>query len=174
MVYFYPVLVKGLGYTNTVTAQYMTVPIWVVGFVFTIISGFGTDRIPRYRGLLIAGCLLLLMVMAIITCVVYNFTARYVFLAFMAGGVWGAYALIIAYVAELFQDLLPEVRAVVVGLVGMAANTGYIYGAYLFPKEHAPKYLLGFGVVAATAAISSIILIILWVMVRRTERLRTG
>src|ERR1043166_5109774 len=25
MVYFYPVLVKGLGYTNTVKAQYMTV-----------------------------------------------------------------------------------------------------------------------------------------------------
>jgi len=174
MVYFYPVLVKGLGYTNTITAQYMTVPIWVVGFVFTMICGFGSDRIPQYRGLLIAGCLFLLMVMAIITCVVYGFTARYVFLAFMAGGIWGAYAQLIAYSAELFQDRPPEVRAVVVGLVAMAGNTGYIYGAYLFPREHAPKYLLGFGMVSATAGVASIIHMLIWAKVRRAKRLRTG
>jgi hypothetical protein len=174
MAYFYPALVKGLGYTNSVTAQYMTVPIWVVGFVFTVIVGFGADRIPQHRTLLIAGCLLLLTVMGVITCVVYGFTARYVFLSFMTGGAWGAFSQAIAFMAEVFQDRPPEMRAIAMGVITMAANTGNIYGAYLFPKEHAPKYLLGFGMVAATGGVSTIIYMLIWSMIRREKRLRTG
>lgn len=34
--YFYPTLVKGLGYTTTV-AQYMTIPIYVAAFIVTVI-----------------------------------------------------------------------------------------------------------------------------------------
>ncbi len=174
MAYFYPLLVRGLGYTNPITAQYMTVPIWAVGFVFAVGSGFIADRIPQHRALYIAGCLSLLAVMAIVTCGVHNFTARYVFLAFMTGGVWGGFSQAAAYIAELFQDKPPEVRAVTMGIMTMAANTGNIYGAYLFPAENAPKHLLGFGMVAATAGCSTIIFAFLWYMQTGRNRVAKG
>ncbi|KAK1749607.1 hypothetical protein QBC47DRAFT_407885 [Echria macrotheca] len=53
MVYFYPVLVKGLGYTDPVIAQFITVPILTVGFVFTPVSGIVGNRSPPKRGHLI-------------------------------------------------------------------------------------------------------------------------
>jgi MFS family permease len=150
------------------------VPIWVVGFVFTISVGFGADRIPQHRTLFIAGSVCILSIMGIATCIVYNFTARYVFLSFMTGGVWGAYSQAVAFMAEVFQDRPPEMRAIAMGIMTAAANTGFIYGAYLFPKEHAPKYLLGFGVVAATGGVTTIIYIFIWSMLRRERHLRTG
>ncbi|KAK3313973.1 major facilitator superfamily domain-containing protein [Apodospora peruviana] len=171
MAYFYPVLVKGLGYDDPITAQYMTVPIWVVGFVFAVSSGSISDRMPQYRALIIAACLGLNGLMAAITCGVYDFKARYVLLAFMTGGVWGGFTQAMAFTAELFQHFPPEVRALALGIMSIAANTGNIYGAYIFPKEHAPKYLLGFGMVAATGTLSGGIFALMWYWGRREKRI---
>ena len=157
MAYFYPVLVRGLGYLDPIKAQYMTVPIWVVGFVFSLASGLLGDRIPRLRPLIIIGGNGLLTIMAVLTCAVYDFKARYVFLAFMTGGVWGAFSQTLAYIAELFGEALPEVRAFSIGVMAATAQTGNIYGAYLFPAENAPKHLLGFGLVAGTAGACAIL-----------------
>ncbi|KAF4919796.1 putative transporter [Colletotrichum viniferum] len=44
--YFYPTLVHGLGFTSTVQAQYMTVPIYAFAFVCTAITGYFGDKIP--------------------------------------------------------------------------------------------------------------------------------
>ena len=56
----------------------------------------------------------------------------------------------IALVATTFSDMEPEVRAFAVSLPGCAGNFGNVYGAYLFPRESGPKFLLGFGVVTGT------------------------
>ncbi|KAK4182958.1 putative transporter-like protein 21 [Podospora australis] len=170
MAYFYPVLVRGLGYTDPVKAQYMTVPIWAVGLVFTMASGFVTDRLPHWRVPVLASCLLLSVIMAVITCAVYNFKARYVFLALMTGGVWAGFTQGIAYIAELFQDVPPEQRAVTMGLMSVVGSTGNVYGAYLFPAGHAPKYLVGFGMVAATGAIAAGSFLLIWILERRKQR----
>jgi len=112
--------------------------------------------------------------MGVATCAVYDFTARYVFLSFMTGGVWGAFSQAVAFMAEVFQDRPPEMRAVAMGIMTMVSNTSSIYGAYLFPKEHAPKYLLGFSMVAGTGGASTIIYILMWSAIRREKRQRTG
>jgi predicted MFS family arabinose efflux permease len=112
----------------------------------------------------------LMMIMSIVTCVVYGFTARYVFLALMTGGIWGAYSQILAYTAQVFQNRPHEVRAMSIGLITTVVNTGNIYGSYLFPKEDAPKYLLGFGVVSGTAAISIFTYSFIWYMERKRLR----
>ncbi|KAK4209549.1 putative transporter-like protein 21 [Rhypophila decipiens] len=170
IVYFYPVLVKGLGYDNPVKAQYMTVPLWVVGFVFSILSGIIGDRIPQHRAIVIVAGLSTSVILAIATCFVFDFTARYVLIAFMTGGVWAAFSGTFALCAELFQDVPPEVRALTLGIMSMASNTGNVYGAYLWPKEHAPKYLLGFGMVAATAGMTSIIFTAMWLKQQQERR----
>lgn len=150
----------------------MTVPLWVVGFFFSLAAGFVCDRVPQHRGILIAAWLSSTVVLAIVICVVYNFTARYVLLAFMTGGVWAAFSQTMAFCAELFQDVPPEVRALTLGIMSMASNVGNVYGAYLWPKEHAPKYLLGFGMVAGTATAVMIIFTFMWYKGRRDARLK--
>jgi len=172
LVYFYPVLVKGLGYTDPIMAQYMTAPIWGVAVVFNLASGFGADRIPQYRGLVVTFGLALISLTAILTCVIYDFTARYVLLSFMTGGLWVAYSQSLAYLAELFRDLDPGVRSFCIGIMTIAAQTGYLYGAYLFPNENAPKHLLGFGTVAGTSACGAVLYCFLWWAVRYSERRR--
>ncbi|KAK3934630.1 major facilitator superfamily domain-containing protein, partial [Diplogelasinospora grovesii] len=150
LTYFYPTLVNGLGYTSTVAAQYMTVPIWMAAFVCTLGSGFLCDRIPGYRGLVIAAWLILAMIASILICVIYDYAARYALLAIMSAGVWSSVALGISFTATMFGPMEPEARAVMLAFPPAAGNAGNIYGAYLFPAEGAPKYLLGFGVISGT------------------------
>jgi MFS family permease len=174
MAYFYPVVVRGLGYTDPIKAQYMTVPIWTVAFVFAMVGGFVADRVPRRRPLLIMSGFGLLTVMAIGVCSVYGFKARYVLLAFMTGGAWVGFSQSSAYLAELFAPDLPEVRALCFGIVAATAQIGNIYGAYLFPAENAPKHLLGFGTVAGTSGLCVFIFLFVYWKERRELGQRTG
>lgn len=125
-------------------------------------AGWICDRWPHYRAWLIVSGFGLLSVMAIAACAVYEFKARYVLLAFMTGGLWGGFSQSLAYIAEVFQEMPPEVRAVQIGVMTAAANTGNIYGAYLWPAENAPKHLLGFGMVASTSAVAAFLFWVIW------------
>ena len=149
--YFYPTLVQGLGYTAT-KAQFMVVPIYAVAFVAVAFTGYFMDKIPRHRGLVISLWLTLSMVCGIVVCTVYNFTARYILLIFMAAGLWASNGLSLSYAASTFGPMQVEVRAVSLALVNALGNLAQIYGAYLFPSDEAPKYLKGFGVISGMCA----------------------
>ena len=66
----------------------MVVPIYAVAFVAVAVTGFFSDKYPHQRGIIISVWLSLSMVCSIAICAVYNFTARYVLLVFMAAGLW--------------------------------------------------------------------------------------
>jgi MFS family permease len=149
--YFYPTLVKGLGYTSTM-AQYMVVPIYAVAFVAVALTGYFCDKIPEYRGMVTALWLAASMVCSIVVCVVYNFTARYVLLVFMAAGLWASNGLALSYAGATFGPMQQEVRAVSLAFVNAMGNLAQIYGAYLFPSDDSPKYLMGFGVISGMCA----------------------
>jgi len=100
--------------------------------------------------------------MSVVICVVYNLTARYALICLMTGGIFISYGQILAYGGELFYDMHPDVRSFAVGILVIFSQTGYIYGAYLFPAENAPKHLLGFGTVAATAGVCGILHVFIW------------
>lgn len=57
---FMPAIVRGLGYAS-VTANLMTVPIYVCSLVFFLIIAYFSDR-TGYRGPYLAGCLLCLII----------------------------------------------------------------------------------------------------------------
>lgn len=164
--YFYPTLVQGLGYKSTM-AQYMVIPIYAVSFVTVVTSGIVMDRYHQYRGLAIATWLGLSTVCCIVVCVVYNFTARYVLLIFMASGLWASNALGLSYASSTFGDMEQETKGVALALVNALGNLAQIYGAYLFPKDDAPKYLLGFGVIAGMCGVGVMIYISAHVLLRR-------
>lgn len=169
--YFYPTLVHGLGYTSTVQAQYMTVPIYAVAFICTAISGIFADKIPNYRGLVIASWLAFSLITSILVCTIYNFTARYVLLVLMAAGLWASNAISLSFAGATFGSLQPEVRAIALALVNAMGNLAQIYGAYLFPSEDAPKYLMGFGVISGMLGFGVCVYIVMHVLTRRKEGL---
>lgn len=107
-------------------------------------------------------------IITIVVCAVYSSAiARYVLLVLMAGGVWSAIALNLSLLTATFSDMQPEVRAFAVSLPGSAGNFGNVYGAYLFPKESGPKYLLGFGMICATLGVGAVLFLVLHVLLRR-------
>ncbi|RJE25139.1 Major Facilitator Superfamily [Aspergillus sclerotialis] len=166
MSYFYPTLVEGLGYKGEMI-QYMVVPIYAVAFIVILAAGYFNDKYPKVRGIFIALLLAMSMVCGIIVCAVYNYTARYVLLVFMASGLLSANGLSLAYASSTFAPMQPETRAVSLAFVNALANLSGIYGAYLFPSEDAPKYLMGFGVIAGLSALGVVIYSSAHVLVRR-------
>lgn len=171
--YFYPTLVKGLGYTDTITAQYMTVPIYAVAFVCTAVTTYFADSISNHRGLVISGWLTFSLITSILVCVIYNFTARYALLVLMAAGLWSSNAVSLSYASATFGSMQPEVRAIAVALVNALGNLAQIYGAYLFPAHDKPKYLMGFGVISGMLGFGICVYIFLHVALRRKEGITT-
>ena len=129
-------------------AQYMTIPIYIAAFICTAITGVFMDRHPTKRGYVLACWMSVAMLCAIVTCVVYNFKARYALLVVMASGLWASNGLALSYTSSTFSETPAEVRAILLAFVNAMGNLAQIYGAYLFPSNDAPKYLLGFGVIS--------------------------
>ncbi|KAK0664381.1 putative transporter [Lasiodiplodia hormozganensis] len=157
--YFYPTLVKGLGYTSHM-AQYMVVPIYAASFVAVFLSAILLDKLPTYRGMAIAMWLLLATGTSIaVTCLPNAFTARYVLLVLMASGLWSANALALSYASSTFGACMRsrEVRGVALALVNALGNLAQIYGAYLFPTDDAPGYTMGFGVISAMCGVGVLV-----------------
>lgn len=167
LTYFYPTLVNGLGYTQTVQAQYMTVPIYAVAFVCTAISGYFADKIPQWRGVFIACWLTFSMITSILVCVLHNFTVRYALLVLMAAGLWSSNALSLSFASSTFGSMDAEVRAIALAVMNGLGNLAQIYGAYLFPSKDAPQYLMGFGVISGMLGFGVGVYITMHILVRR-------
>ncbi|KAL8810628.1 MAG: hypothetical protein Q9200_002420 [Gallowayella weberi] len=152
--YFYPTLVEGLGYKSN-KAQYMTVPIYAVAFVCNAFTGYISDKIPSRRGMIIASWLALSLCCSVATTIATDFKARYVLLVFMAAGLWSSNALALSFASSSFAHMAREGRAVSLAFVNAMGNLAQIYGAYLFPAEDAPRYIMGFSVLVVTALVGS-------------------
>jgi hypothetical protein len=98
---------------------------------------------------------------------VYNFTARYVLLVFMAAALWSTNGLSLSYMSSTFGAMPQETRAVSLALVNALGNLAQIYGAYLFPSDDAPKYLLGFGVISGMCAFGVLVYAVAHVVLRK-------
>ncbi|KAI1625277.1 major facilitator superfamily domain-containing protein [Exophiala viscosa] len=90
--YFYPTLVKGLGYTST-NAQYMTAPIYLIALFVALPVCFFADRHPSKRGLMLVGTMAFGCIFSALTTAIENFVARYVFLCFINSAIWTGNAL---------------------------------------------------------------------------------
>ncbi|KAH9206573.1 hypothetical protein DL95DRAFT_315392 [Leptodontidium sp. 2 PMI_412] len=111
------------------------------------------------------------MITSIAVCTVYNFTARHVLLVLMAAGQWASNALALSFSSSSFAYMPPEVRAVAIALVNAMGNFAQIYGAYLFPSEDKPKYLLGFGVITGMLGLGVFVYIVMHILIRKRTAL---
>lgn len=130
----------------------MLVPIYGVGFVLTLTAGVVNDKIPTYRGAIIASLLGMSCICSVVVCAVYNYTARYVLLVFLASGNMAANAQSLAYASSTCAPMPQEVRGVSLAFINSLASLSGIYGAYIFPSKDSPKYIPGFVTVSCCLA----------------------
>ncbi|KAK9244038.1 major facilitator superfamily domain-containing protein [Lipomyces tetrasporus] len=149
--YFYPTLVKNLGYTGS-KVQYMTVPIYAVAFVCNLATSYVGDRqLHNYRGYLISACMVIVCITGIATCVVYSYTVRYILLVLMCAAVWAGTAGCLAFASSSFGYMEREARGISLAAMNGIGTAATIYGSFLFPDKDSPKYIMGFSVVSATS-----------------------
>lgn len=168
----------------------MTMPIYGVAFICTAITAYFSDKIPAWRGLVIACWLTFSLICSIIVCVVYNFTApRYVLLVLMAAGLWATNAGTLAFASSAFAGMHPQARGVSLALVNALGNLAQIYGSvcshvsnsllqrliqeklqYLFPDSDRPKYIKGFSVISAMLVVGIIVFSGLHIWFRRNAK----
>ncbi|KAJ5266623.1 major facilitator superfamily domain-containing protein [Penicillium angulare] len=158
LTYFYPTLVQGLfGNASTEKINLLTVPIYGAAFVATGFTSYFSDKIPSWRGFIIACWLTFSLICSIIVCAVYNHTARYVLMVLMACGLWATNGGTLAYASSAFAGMHPQARGVSLALVNAMGNLAQIYGSYLFPESDSPQYIMGFSVISAMLALGVVV-----------------
>lgn len=167
--YFYPTLVIGLGY-DSILAQFMTVPIFAAAFFATATIGYFADKKTTWRGAILGSLMSIAMLCAILTCTIFNLKTRYVLLVVMASALWASNGLALSYASVTFGAMPIEARAVSLAFVNAMGNLAQIYGAYLFPSDDGPKYVLGFGVISGMCLTGSVSYYSLHYLLRRHPR----
>jgi hypothetical protein len=144
--YFIPTITVTLGY-DTVTAQYMTVPIYAVAALCLNILAWSSDKHAERRWH-ITGALAVGFVCSTVCAAVEKAVVRYVMICFIAASIWSALPLILSWTSGVF-NLPAEKRAIVLAMVNAFGNFSSVYGSRIWPSTDSPTYHIGFGVTAA-------------------------
>ncbi|KAK1521071.1 allantoate permease [Colletotrichum abscissum] len=152
--YFIPTIVKQMGYTS-VMAQYMTIPIWMVGAVFLLVLSYTADK-TRDRRWHITGCMCLSFICTLVCVTVSNPKVVYAMLCFYIAGLYTALPLMLNWTSEVIS-LPAEKRAVVVALVNSVGNLSAVYGSRLWPSSDGPRFVKGFAVTGAFTGFGTIL-----------------
>ncbi|EXJ62223.1 hypothetical protein A1O7_02656 [Cladophialophora yegresii CBS 114405] len=166
-----PTVIRQMGYTSA-HAQLMTIPIYVVGMVATVIVAFWADHIQQRTPFIIGGFAI----------GVVGFIAQlaiphprypgvaYFFLFLVATGLYCPFTCVVTLVAN---NLAPSSkRAVGMALLISIGNMGGICGSNIYLAAQAPKYPTGFGVSLGCCVLGIIAAMILRVEYSRQNRAR--
>ncbi|KAJ8118147.1 hypothetical protein OPT61_g805 [Boeremia exigua] len=154
--YFIPTIVRQMGYAS-VTAQYMTIPIWMVAAVFLVVLSFTADRTGDRRWH-IAGCMGLSFICTIVCIAVSHPVVLYTMLCFYIAGLYTALPLILNWASEVIA-LPAEKRAVVVAFVNSVGNLSAVYGSRLWPASDGPNFIKGFATTGAFTGFATLLAI---------------
>jgi predicted MFS family arabinose efflux permease len=152
--YFIPTILKTLGYTS-VTAQWMTVPIWTTGGICMLALSYSSDKTQDRRWHIFG-----LFVVPIVACLVSLFVeqgaAKYAMMCFLIAGIYTAVPLILNWASEVVS-FPAQKRSVSIAFINSFGHLSLIYGSYLWPSANAPRHVLGFSAVAALCGAAALL-----------------
>jgi sugar phosphate permease len=154
--YFVPSILKTMGYTS-VTAQWMTVPIWITGTVTQLVLSWTSDKTldRRWHSF---GLFVLSAVACIISAFVSSAVAKYVMMCLLVAGLYTGLPLMLNWTSEMipFPD---QKRSIAIAFVNSFGHLAIIYGSYLWPSGNAPQHLLGFATLTGTCGLGALLAI---------------
>ncbi|KAL1861093.1 hypothetical protein Plec18170_001608 [Paecilomyces lecythidis] len=172
---FMPAIVRGLGYTS-VTANLMTVPIYICALIFFLVIAFLSDR-QGLRGPYIAGCLLCLIIGYALLISVENLKVRF-FASFVAAlGIYPTTGLSIMWLQDNVSKHYK--RATMVGFTLCLGNTAGVAVGQIFTAQSSPRYIPGLSIALGLACFAFVdVLAIMasftWVNRKRAAKIRSA
>ncbi|RAH74953.1 MFS general substrate transporter [Aspergillus aculeatinus CBS 121060] len=152
--YFFPTIVKTLGFDNTITLL-ITAPVYVFGF-FTALGNSLIANRTNHRAILIIWPLCVDIVGNIMVISSRATAVRYVGMFLMCAGSYSAFNVVQAWIASTIPRTRTK-RAIVYALVNLFGNSSNIYGSYFFPTSDGPQYRPG-GITLSSFAAAGIVL----------------
>jgi MFS family permease len=166
-----PTIIKQLGYTSA-EAQLMTIPIYVVGAISTVVFARLADkRQKRWLFIVIPFSIALIGFIGVLSIPHPRLPGlTYFFLFFITGGL---YPSLIGCVSWVGNNLAPSYkRAIGMALLMTVGGLGGAVGSNIFLQEQAPNYWVGYGVCAFIVAASIVSAIVLQWATKRINRKR--
>jgi MFS family permease len=168
---FFPTLVSGLGFGNSVTSLLMTAPPYVVGTACTFYVAWDSDR-RRERGLHIIIPLSCSVLGFIVTVATGNPAARYAMTFLYAAGCFSANTLQYTWAVSTLSQT-PEKRAASGAIVNIFGHLGNVWSPYFFPDRDAPRYTMAMILQIVFACLGiTLAAIIKWHLTKKNNKLR--
>ncbi|KAI7914558.1 hypothetical protein M0657_009419 [Pyricularia oryzae] len=154
---FLPTIIFGMGYTST-TAQLLTAPPNMTGFVSVIVCSYLSDRF-KVRGPFIAGGTVLGIIGYAMLLGSERNPVKYAGTFFIGLGVFQCSALMMGWCSN---NLAPHyVRATGVGVIISLANCSAFIGTFIYLSDHAPRYILGHAIALGALCLTLVLTCVL-------------
>lgn len=165
--YFFPSIVKTLGY-NSIATLLITAPVWIGTFLVSLVVTWTSSR-TNDRSIHIVCLMLVSFIGNIIATNTTNLPARFFAMFLMPMGAISAYTIIVAWVANSFPRPLVK-RSACISTANMIANCGNIYGSYMYPSSDGPRYVPGGSATAGVAVFVAIMALVIRFVLKRSNR----
>lgn len=164
---FFPSIVRTLGY-GRIESLLLTVPVWAATLIVSVFIGWMVGRVGD-RSVYIICLTAVACVGNIMTTASTGTAPRYVGMFLMAIGAVSVYPIILAWIANSFARPAMK-RSVAIAFCNAVANSGVIYGSYMFPISEAPRYIDGGSATAAICVIVGVVAFIIRLCLSRSNR----
>ncbi|KAI1424824.1 allantoate permease [Xylaria sp. FL1777] len=165
--YFFPTIVKTLGFGNTVTLL-LTAPVWIATFLVSLVVTYTSGRFAD-RSIHIICLMLVSVVGNIVAISTLNTGARFFAIFLLPIGAVTSYQIILAWVANSFPRPLVK-RSACISFANLVGNTANVYGSYMYPASDGPRYLPGGAATAGVALLVAVLALVTRLALQRDNK----
>ncbi|TGO63833.1 hypothetical protein BOTNAR_0095g00310 [Botryotinia narcissicola] len=160
---FLPTILSGLGY-NSLAANYMTIPIYVVGLISLIIQVYFSDKYKK-RGVFIIACCVPVAVGYLICVGTPSNGAGYAGMFILVLGLYPISTLAVTWIST---NLSPDdKRSIGMPIAYSIANISSLVSSQLYPTQQGPRYIFGNSVSAGLTVVAGFLYGGCWFLLRR-------
>ncbi|KAK4903278.1 High-affinity nicotinic acid transporter [Elasticomyces elasticus] len=165
---FMPRIIAGLGFTTTINAQLLTVPVYAIAAISYLIIGWLSDRTKLRSPFLIGvlcSCLIGYIILAVPSTSV---GARYFAVFMVAIGIYASTSLNLVWASCNHAGYFK--RALATGVIQLVGNSAGAAIGFIFKAQDAPRYLEGMHFAIGMTLMSICLTAINMLIVIRTNR----
>lgn len=165
--YFFPTIMKTLGYNNIITLL-LTAPPYFLAFFTSIGNSLHSGK-TNERCFHIAIPLTISMLGNILVVTLETTAGRYVAMFLMTMGVYSAFNVTLSWVSSTIPRPKAK-RAAALAMVNSIANCTHLFTSYLYPSTDKPRYLKAGLVLATFTGVCAVTAIALRVWLKHENR----
>lgn len=152
--YFLPTILRDLGWTS-LKAQYMSIPVWVMAAVVSILVGFCSDRAKHRYGFVVGPlCLCVVGYAILLAQKTVTVGVRFMAVFFVVGGCFASITISLTW---LNNNIVGSRRRGISTAIMLAfGNCGSIVGSNVYLADEAPWYQTGYAVALAAIVMSQL------------------